>query len=61
MTQEKAMNELYFTAYLKSGNVVRMKADDCYVVGDEMVFSLDDMTVGRFKTDEIEGWTRDDG
>ena len=55
------MNETYFTAYLKSGNVVRMKADNCYVAGGEMVFSLNNIPVGRFKIAEMEGWTRDNG
>lgn len=52
------MNETYFIAYLKSGNSVRMRADDCYAVGGEIVFSLNNIPVGRFKIAEMEGWTR---
>ena len=54
------MNETYFTAYLKSGNAVRIKADDCYAVGNEMVFIINNIPVGRFRIYEMEGWTRDD-
>lgn len=55
------MNESYYTIYLTSGNVVRVRADVMYSGCGSYTLEKDGKVVARFSCVTVEGWVQENG
>ena len=53
------MNESYYTIYLTSGNVARVRADVMFSGNGEYTFEKDGKVVARFSGVTVEGWAQE--
>lgn len=55
------MNESYYTIYLTSGNVARVRADVMYSGCGSYTLEKDGKVVARFSCVTVEGWVQENG